>query len=252
MAKRRGKRNFKKGKSLGKAKRKEVKSIVKRELENELELKRYLAGLSSTTTPKIVNVVVGGPYGNIEYLSGVPQDTTVNSPYGRIGNKIMPKMLRLKIILTTAPSTTEPWTYVRIIIFRYKQSPDEGGFSGSGGQTPSLGPFVDLNSPTATTTSLFQPILAQKDIDYAKTHVVLMDKIYNITQYLNFYNEGFKCSMLIQKNFKLPPVACQYTGPAGGTTNTNLGPNNYFMMIIPSANNKIQYQYMSELYYTDA
>jgi len=231
-----------------------AEEVVKHELQKELEVKRYLTGLASTVTPVSLTVGLGptGPYGQLIHLSNVPATTTPSDPYSREGNKIMPLSLRMKFIFQTANGSTEPYTYVRLIIFRYRQSPDEGGFSGSGGTAPSLGPFVDLNSSTATTTSLDQPILAQKDIDYAKTHVVLYDKIHLITQYLNFYNEGAKCVKLVQLNFKLPKIPCQYSGPAGGTTLANEGPNNYFAIIVPNKSAKVTMQYMSELYFRDA
>lgn len=226
--------------------KKAVRSIVKKEMSKELELKchvlnqlNYLSVTSSLVAPYTIPAIC---------LTGVDQEANEQTAYGRIGNSVMPKRIFLKMHISS--DAIAGASLFRLIIARYKQSPDSGSYTISG-TNPTIASLLQLGDDTTPPSSLDQYVLAQYDKDYQKLWDIKYDRVIENSQWSNLYpgvnNTAFKYLSL---KIKCNPIPVQFTG--GGSSTSEQGSNHYYMLLISNVNNFSKVKYMSTFYYTDA
>jgi len=235
---------------------KAVKKIAQNVVDKNLELKRY--NLFGSTEVAVVNDFTTNTFGTIVPLTNIEQAPSSSSATvdmnTRIGNEVMPKRLKVKVELVVSSGQTgsSHW-YMRAIIFRYKQNPNNGNYNLSG-LNPNAGVFIDLNNIGSLPTTGWQVVQAELDRDFRKLVTVYHDKVYPMGAYaVNTTSPAFPPFRYFEVDIKCPQIPIQFTGPA--QTITSLGNNHYFLMLLADKgddNTDASYRYASQLLYTDA
>lgn len=255
------KKGGKKKKGLTKTETKAVKTVVNRVLNKNAELKRHVVDYTDEFT-QIPFIGATGPFAIAVNLTNVPTEQflglTGPTPFTREGNKIMPKRLLLRILMQRSAGVLAGITTCRVVVFRYKQFPDDADWAGGSSSNVSSAPFTDLADPfdqdAKPTNGMQQVLLKNDDVDYAKAFVKLYDKTHRINDYEEFDYTGCQSAFskiitIDVKGKKMKQIPVQFTDNGGGTS--SLGINQYYVMFMSETNNAVSYKLGSTLWYTD-